>query len=72
MKFDLVMDHSSLVVGPIGIPGIHRVSKSFQGPIHPPGKVKVNATDCCPTVIQSSGFSDFSVFCLVKRHRDSD
>ena len=31
--------------------------------------MKVDATDCCPTVNQNSGFSDFSVLCLTKSHR---
>ena len=72
MKFDLVTDHPSLVVGSIGVLGVHGVSESFQWPIHSFGEVEVDTTDCCPTVNQSSGFSDFSIFCLVKCHRDGD
>ena len=72
IKFDLVVNHPFLVVGSISVSGIHGVSEFFQWPVHPSGKVKVNATDGFPTVYQGSGFSNFSIFCLVKCHRDSD
>ena len=72
MKFDLVMDHPSRVVGSVHISSIHRLSEFLQWPFHPPSQVEVDATDCCSTVDQGSGLSDFSVFHLVKSHRDSD
>ena len=34
--------------------------------------MEVDATDGCPTVDQGSGFSDFSIFRLVKGYGDSD
>ena len=50
MEVNLIMDHSSLVIGPIGILSVYGVSVPLQRPFHPLGRVKVNATDCCPTV----------------------
>ena len=44
----------------------------LQRPLHPLSHVEVNTADCCPTVDQSSGLSDFSFFHLVKSHRNSD
>ena len=72
MKFDLVMDHPSRVVCSVGVSSVHGSLEFFQWPFHPPCQVEVNAADSCPTVDQSSGLSNFSVFCLVKSHRNSD
>ena len=72
MEVDLIADHSSLIISSIGMLSIYGLWESFQGPLHPSGEVEVDATDCCSTVYQSSGFSDFSVFCLVKGHRNGD
>ena len=72
MKFDLVTDHFSLVVGSISILGIHRPSEFLQQPIHPPGKVNVNTADGCSAVYQGRGFSNLSIFCQIKFHRDGD
>ena len=72
IEVDLISDHSSFVVGPISISGSDGIPELLQRPSHSLGKVEVDATDGCPTVYQGSGFSDFSVFCLVKSHRDSD
>ena len=71
-EIDLVSDHSPFVVGPISIPGSNRVPQFLQRPSHSSGEVEVDAADSCPTVYQGSGLSDFSVFRLVKSHRDSD
>ena len=50
MEVDLITDHSSLVIGSISISSIYGASEPLQRPSHPLGKVKVDATDCCPTV----------------------
>ena len=44
----------------------------LQRPLHSPSHVEVDAADSCPTVNQSSGLSDFYIFCLVKSYRNSD
>ena len=67
-----MVNHSSGIVGSVSILGIHRPVEFLQWSLHPPSQVEVNAADCGPTVNQSSGLSDFSVFCLVKSHRNSD
>ena len=50
MQFNLIVNHSSLIVGSISVSGIHRSSEFFQQPSHSSGEVKVNARDCCPIV----------------------
>ena len=50
MEVDLVTDHSSLIIGPVSISSVYGVSEPLQRPIHPLGEVKVDATDCFPTV----------------------
>ena len=60
------------MVDSICVSSVHGPSEFLQQPVHPSGEVEVDATDCCPTVNQCSGFSDFSIFHLVKGHRDSD
>ena len=65
-------DHSSLVISSVSVSSINGLWELFQGTFHPPGKVEDYATDCCPTVYQSSGFSDFSVFHLVESYGNGD
>ena len=72
VEINLVSDHSSFVTSPVGISSLEGLSQFLQRPLHPSDKVKVNATDGCPTVDQGSGFSDFSVFHLVKDDRNGD
>ena len=50
MEFDLIMDHSSFVTGPIGVLGIHWVLEFFQWPVCSSSEVEVDATDSCSTV----------------------
>ena len=61
-----MMDHSSRIVGSISVSCIHGLAEFLQQPLHPPSQVEVDATDCCSTVNQSSGFSDFFHFPLCK------
>ena len=66
MKLDLVVDHPSQAIGSISISSIHWPMEFLQWPFHSPSHMEVDVTDSFPTVNQSSGFSNFSVFCLVK------
>ena len=50
MELDLMTDHSSRIVGPISISGIHGLAEFLQWPFHPLCHVEVNTTNCCPTV----------------------
>ena len=50
MKFDLIADHPSHIVGPICVLGVHGLSEFLQWPIHSSGEMEVDAADCCSTV----------------------
>ena len=65
-------DDPSRIVSPVGVLSIHRLAEFLQWSLHPFSHMEIDATDCCSTVDQSSGLSDFSIFCLVKSHRNSD
>ena len=71
-KLDLMSYHSFRIMSAIGIASIQRMAQFFQWPFHSLSEVKVDTTDCYPTVDQSSGLSDFSIFCFVKSHGNSD
>ena len=50
MQFNLVANHSSLIVGSISISGVHWPSEFLQWTPHSSGEMKVDATDSCSTV----------------------
>ena len=65
-------DHSPRVSCSIGILGMKWMSKFLHGPFHSFSKMEINATYGGSTVDQGSGFSDFSVFHLVKGNGNVD
>ena len=72
MELDLMANHPSGVTCSASILGVHWLVEFLWWPFYSSSHMEDNTTDCFPTVNQSSGFSDFSIFHLVKSHRDSD